>query len=331
MGSRVVRLLQVCNVGNIVGGTAACAWSVTRGLPDWEHMVAFPGRPTDETERAFQPARLTVLRQVTPQAVRTLGADAVLLHNTSAARCPEPLPVPTVQYVHSRISPADADATLYCSEWLAAAHGVCGPVLYQGVPRPLCGDAVRDRRSLRDGMVVGRLCTPTARKWPVELVHWYGRLAQRFPDVRWEFVGCPAGLVEPLREACGHRADFLAAGWAARSHLWRWDALLYHHPSLAESFGRTAAEAMRAGCIPIVDRRGGFIEQVPAACGFLCSGEADFLEALEQLHDAGYRWRMSRACRAHADERFSLQRFGRSLRGWLERAQSVHGARKMRC
>ena len=48
-----MRLLQVCNVGRIVGGTAACAWSITRAFPDLEHHVAFLSSITDETQRGF--------------------------------------------------------------------------------------------------------------------------------------------------------------------------------------------------------------------------------------------------------------------------------------
>ena len=89
-----------------------------------------------------------------------------------------------------------------------------------------------------------------------------------------------------------------------------WDALLYHNTRVTESFGRTVAESMRAGCIPVVDNRGGFAEQVHADCGFLCDDKDEFSAALDQLCDAGIRRRMSRAALADANERFSLARFG---------------------
>jgi len=67
---------------------------------------------------------------------------------------------------------------------------------------------------------------------------------------------------------------------------------------------------MRAGCVPVVDNRGGFTEQVAADCGFLCGGEEDFAAAIDRLRDVGVRRRMSRAALAHANEAFSLARFG---------------------
>jgi glycosyltransferase involved in cell wall biosynthesis len=160
--------------------------------------------------------------------------------------------------------------------------------------------------------VIGRLCTPTRAKWPDD-VSFYAALASRFPNVRWEFVGCPAHLQPELQSACGGRAAFFPAGWQMRSRLWHWDALLYHNAAITESFGRTVAEAMRAGCIPIVDDRGGFREQIIPSCGFLCHDDDEFAAATAMIQSTGTRQRMSRACRAHADERFSLRRFGMQL------------------
>lgn len=337
----MVKLLQVCNVGNIVGGTAACAWTVTQALPRWKHRVAFLSRITDETRRAFSQCMVEQWERVTAKQVAASGADVVLLHNTGRDRAEWPLPAATVAYVHSRIDPAPADATWFCSQWLAGEMGrqdsgfrsqgsrrnypesrMLTPessfaVLYQAVPRP---KRLRDGddRSLRETLVIGRICTPQRKKWPVGVVRFCQRLAARFPQVRWEFVGCPAELQDELRSVCGGRAAFFPASWDVRSRLWEWDALLYHNSSVTESFGRTCAEAMRAGCVPIVDRRGGFIEQVPPECGFLCEAEADFAAAVERLLDPVERCRRSIACREWGDERFSLRKFGEEIVARLE-------------
>jgi glycosyltransferase involved in cell wall biosynthesis len=186
------------------------------------------------------------------------------------------------------------------------------PVLYQAVPkprRPVGGDT----RALREHLVIGRICTPVARKWPGELPAFYERLAGLFPRVEWEFVGCPSEVHPPLAEACHGRAAFFPASWDARARLWRWDALLYHNPHVTESFGRTAAEAMRAGCIPIVDAAGGFVEQVVEGCGLLCASAEEFAAAIERLHDPGERRGMSRRALAHADGVFSIERHGREV------------------
>lgn len=316
-----LRLLQVCNVGRIAGGTAACAWTVTRAVPEAEHHVHFLSAPCPETRRAFSTCGVTTGRQFGSHQLAGLSPDVILLHNIGPGG--SPLSVPSIQYVHSSGRRAPADATVYCSGWLAKQCGCSadGDVLYQAVPKPPRTD-IGDSRTLREHLVVGRLCTPSARKWPPETVEFYARLAAQFPTVWWEYVGCPQAMQPELLQACRGRGRFVDASWSARSRLWRWDALLYHHPHLTESFGRTCAESMRAGCVPIVDGRGGFMEQVTPETGFLCEGEAGFAQALSELQDPGSRRRMSRAAMSHADRVFSLQRFRSDLLNLLRRLAS---------
>ncbi len=213
--------------------------------------------------------------------------------------------------------------TVYCSRWLAIqCRQPEGQVLYQAVtipPRPILGDV----RALRDGLVVGRICTPTNRKWPAALIPFYGQLAASFPQIDWEFVGCPPPLQALLLTACQGRARFHAAGWCARTQLWRWDALLYHHPELSESFGRVVAESLRSGCIPLVDAQGGFQEQFPADAGFLCATEAEFSQGLQQILDVGVRRRISRRAQTHGNEQFSLSRFQQDLLRLFKAAASA--------
>jgi glycosyltransferase involved in cell wall biosynthesis len=215
-------------------------------------------------------------------------------------------------------------------------------VLYQAVPKPpRPGSGVHaaglteagcrsDARALRDQLVIGRICSPQAKKWPAELPEFYAKLARRFPEVEWEFVGCSADIHPRLREACGGRATFHAASWSARAHYWRWDALLYHNQHVTESFGRTAAEAMRAGCVPIVDARGGFVEQIAPGTGFLCATMREFEEAVDRLHAAGERRRTSRAALAHADRAFPLEQFERSVVQVLRNVTAVPALSQVR-
>lgn len=324
-GDVAMRVLQVCNVGRIVGGTAACAWTVARSLPACEHTVASLSRVSEDTRRAFAGCRVVAWDRVMAEHVREIDPDVVLLHNTSRSRVEGRLPAVTLQYLHSRIDPAPADRTLYCSAWLAEQYGGSSKdVLLQAVPRPRRPEeAGGETRELRESPVIGRLCTPTRAKWPDDIVPFYAGLASRFREVRWEFVGCPEGLQTALRSACSGRAEFFPAGWAMRSRLWHWDVLLYHNAAVTESFGRTVAEAMRAGCVPIVDGRGGFREQVEPACGFLCGGPEEFAEAVARIHTPAARRRMSRACQAHANERFSLARFGAELLERLRMAAAI--------
>lgn len=304
-----MRLLQVCNVGNIVGGTAACAWTVTRALPRIQHAVVFLSRVTEETQRDFADCRVEHWDRVDDERLSGFQPDVVLLHNTPERHVGRISSAMRVQYVHSVGRRAEADLTLYCSRWLAnRCGGEAADVLYQAVPRPV-QPVGGETRGLRERLVVGRICTPQPQKWPSNLPAFYRRLVRRSPEVDWEFVGCPESMQSELNEACGGRAIFHAASWQARSLLWRWDALLYHNPHVTESFGRTVAESMRAGCVPVVDDRGGFREQVQADCGFLCDGEDAFSAAVDRLHDPGQRRTMSRAGMALANESFSLSRF----------------------
>ena len=287
---------------------------MTRSLPQCRHTVAFLSSVNAQTREAFGQCRIGEWDAVTVERVRRVSPDVVLLHNTPQGRVERRLPAVTLQYLHSRIDPARADETTYCSRWLAGQYGADGrSVCYQGVPRPPRSEGAGERRALREFPVIGRICTPQRKKWPEEMVAFYARLARQFPRVGWEFVGCPGSLQPALSEACQGRVTCLPASWGARSRLWQWDAMLYHNPAVTESFGRTVAEAMRAGCIPIVDDDGGFREQVIEGTGWLCRSEEGFAKAVAALHGAGERRRRSRACRAHADERFSLRRFGEEL------------------
>ncbi len=325
----MLRLLQVCNVGQIVGGTAACAWTVTRSLPLCEHYIVFLSSVSEETKQAFSGCRIGQWQDVTVSGVNSIHPDVVMLHNISAGRVKDRISTVSVQYLHSRISPAPADFTMYCSQWLAGLYGSeSSKVCLQAVPRPKPQNGISETRSLRIHLVIGRICTPQSRKWPVETIDFYSRLSHRFPDVQWEFVGCPREMQSALGKACCDRALFWPASWTMRSRLRHWDAMLYHHPTLTESFGRTVAESMRAGCIPIVDDKGGFSEQIQEGCGFLCEKESDFVEAVEQLQATACRWRMSHACRAYAEDHFSLARFGQELlhhfREAVEHRQNLH-------
>ena len=327
-------LLQCANVGTVVGGTGACAWTVTRALPGLRHTLGFFGAMAPETREVSRGVALCRLGRLEPSLVRDLGADLVLLHYTPAHRVLAPLPAPSVLYLHSyQTAPAPADLTIYCSGWLAERYGADPRlVCHQGVPvpppptgspPPLRGrDGVGENRARRRGvgdLVVGRLCTPSGRKWPAWLPDFYRDLTRSAPTARWEFVGCPESLHAELRRACDGRARFHEASWSARSHLWNWDVLCYSNPELPESFGRVCAEAMRTGCVPVVDDQGGFREQVEdGRSGFLCRSPAQFAAALGRLEDPSLRRDLgAEACR-RADQQFSVTAFARRLRRWME-------------
>ena len=120
-----------------------------------------------------------------------------------------------------------------------------------------------------------------------------------------------------MTEAVRGRCRFHPAEWQARRHLQRWHVLLYHQPDLPETFGRTCAEAMRQGTVPVVDALGGFVEQLPAGTGVLCTDEKAFGDALEELKNLEEWPVRSRACREVGEADFSLKAFRVRLLAWF--------------
>lgn len=311
-------ILQVCNVGQIAGGTAACAWSLTQALPQCRHTVAFLSSVSEATRRTFSPHRVESWAQCAQGRIESLAPDLVILHNVSSDQATRWEDVFTIQYVHSAGRRLAADHTVYCSRWLAeACRARDSSVLWQGVPRP--GNATSYDRHRNTRLRIGRLCTPTVRKWPAELPEFYAYLAKLHSRIDWEFVGCPLELQPALQSACQGQAIFHEASWAARTYFWSWDAMLYHHPMLTESFGRTVAESARTGCIPIVDDRGGFSEQLQALNLRGCRSWSDFSEEVGALQDPLGRQATSIRIRELADEQFSLRAFGQRVQALIHR------------
>ena len=89
--------------------------------------------------------------------------------------------------------------------------------------------------------------------------------------------------------------------------------MLYHHPTLTETFGRVCAEAMRAGCIPVVDDRGGFCEQVAEGAGFKCRDIHHFVASLKILGEPEARRSMSQKAKRLGDSLFGESAFRREF------------------
>ncbi|WP_197441914.1 glycosyltransferase family 4 protein [Thalassoglobus polymorphus] len=312
-----MKFLQVCNVGNICGGTAACAWTITHALTGHENVVLFLSPPTKETVAAFAHCELCVESKLTEAILQKHSPDFVILHNTAPNRISIRSQIPSLQYQHSSGTRAQCTFHVACSDWLSQQIPGNPQVLHQPIPIPPQTGS-RPARSLDEDLTVGRICTPILRKWPAELIKFYNILSEQFPTVRWEFVGAPHQIQEALRQACHGRAIFHSASSNARELFWKWHAMLYHHPTLTESFGRTVAEAMRAGCVPIVDERGGFLEQIDQAqSGFLCKDPDNFATSLQKIQDPGARLQISQNAKESAAEKFSLESFYGNFRRLL--------------
>lgn len=291
------RLLQVINVASLTGGTGACAWTITRALSDWDHevIVVNSGRrgALPALADAFGCPVIADRAALQPALDRPRSPDVVMFHNTDGGLIAS-LRIPkrsrTFYYHHSNFRDCKraanmCDSMAVVSRYLARQLSANdSDVLYQPVPVP---PGVQSRSS-NQLPVIGRICTPSPRKWvPADLLGLYDAVSKAFPGrVAFEFVGCPDTLQDPVRHACGGRATFHNAGWLQRSRLWDWAAMMYHNPTLPETYGRTVAEAQLAGCVPIVTNHGGFVEQIePSRTGFLCSTRDQFVEAVGRVLD----------------------------------------------
>lgn len=315
-----MRLLQFCNVANVVGGTGACGWTITKCFPDWHHGVYFKSgrRLSTETALAFDGASLYLNSMTSDQAIEDFKPDVILFHNTSHVIWPQSIPAGslTIFYQHSNLrefkaSAEKCDVAFCVSNHLAEETGFDKRfVLYQPVPAPPNGLYIQRERGL-----VGRICTPHSGKWEREdVLPVYRILAEKQPGLRYEFVGAPDSIREDLWGILGESAEFFPASWQARERFHKWDMMVYSS-SVTETYGRTVCEAQRAGCVPIVSRRGGFIEQVSeGVTGFLCDSPEGFAASVGAVRNAVDRSAMIDA----AIERGSLAGFRQKFLKTLE-------------
>jgi glycosyltransferase involved in cell wall biosynthesis len=122
-------------------------------------------------------------------------------------------------------------------------------VIHHGVPDPFGPiDAGRERERL--ALTVGPIATSTL----VQKGHRpFVEAARHLPDVRFVFVGKPLdGAIGELEALAGDNVEF--TGWASDAELEDLyaRASVYVQPSRHEGFGLAVAEAMLAGCVPVV-------------------------------------------------------------------------------
>jgi len=89
------------------------------------------------------------------------------------------------------------------------------------------------------------------------------RTAALMPDVNFVLAGAwKDNAIEYLRSIATPNVTF--TGWLSKEALWDyyWGAAVYVQASLHEGFGLSVAEAMLAGCIPVVTRAGALPEVV---------------------------------------------------------------------
>jgi len=326
-----MKLLQICNVANICGGTFGCVYSIAKCLPDWEHEAiavnSGEGSVGGETAELF-PGKVSRKRPpLTSKLFESSNPDVIIFHNTAEHVVPQHLPAGTPRffYQHSA-SGACKGARRRCDVFWCVSKALSDivgidyeMVLYQPVPCP--PKIVLDKMGVRDTgrkhLVVGMICNADKAKWK-ESVDIHDFLHREHPDIWWEFVGCPDGLVDETKSACDNRATFIDIAYESRRRMWQWDIMLYHS-KIPESYGRTVCEAQRTGCIPVVTKLGGFKEKiVNGQDGFLCAHHEDFSIALRILKQDDIRKQMSENAMESGSSRGSLKSWRNSFLNWFQ-------------
>jgi len=145
------------------------------------------------------------------------------------------------------------------SEALANTHTEPGKltVMYHGIV-PKAPGPFTEREAL--ALTVGNVWKENLlRKGLLPFV----RSSRLLPDVRFVVVGkCHDDTVDILRAEGGPNVEF--TGFVSEEALWELyrRASVYVQPSIHEAFGLSVAEAMSAGCIPVVTAAGALPEVV---------------------------------------------------------------------
>jgi glycosyltransferase involved in cell wall biosynthesis len=131
-------------------------------------------------------------------------------------------------------------------------------VVYHGVADPF-GGLPRGERE-RIALTVGNVAWLTFERKGLRTFVEASRLAQ---DVRFVVVGkWMDDSIDKLRELGGDNVEY--TGWVSDAELSEWfrRASVYVQPSRHEGFGISVAEAMLAGCVPVVSTAGALPEVV---------------------------------------------------------------------
>jgi glycosyltransferase involved in cell wall biosynthesis len=114
------------------------------------------------------------------------------------------------------------------------------------------------------------------------------RAAAHLPEVEFVLVGkWKDGAIDDLRSIASENVTF--TGWVPDEALLEYyrDASVYVQASAHEGFGLSVAEAMLAGCVPVVTRRGS-LPEVVGDCGFYVESQSprELAAAIEEALNA---------------------------------------------
>jgi glycosyltransferase involved in cell wall biosynthesis len=194
-------------------------------------------------------------------------------------------------------------------------------IVYHGVPDPF-GELPRGSRE-PVALTVGNVAWLTFERKGLRTFVEAARFA---PDVRFVVVGkWMDDAVDKLRELAADNVEF--TGWVSDAALADWyrRASVYVQPSRHEGFGISVAEAMLAGCVPVVSAAGALPEVVGDIGTQLRDPEPQALaEAVRSQLGAGESER--RRARERVLERFTLAGRRDGLYAAVDEALSWHRA-----
>ncbi len=212
------------------------------------------------------------------------------------------------------------DRVIFVSEFQQAAFDAT----YTGVQRRVVGNYIdpvdfpfSERRN--PVFTIGRLSRPDQTKYPEDFPVFYEELG--IADVRfrvmawgeelrrrykWHRFGPEWELLGPQKETAARFLQSL-------------DLFLYplgHH--VKESWGRSTAEAMLTGCVPLVPSGHQFHRlMVHGDSGFICSSFSEYRDTVQELYEnQPFRRRIGRRSAEHArEELFNAERHRQT---WIE-------------
>lgn len=326
-----MRMMHINNVPSLTGGTARFSHDVTKCFPDCQHTVySLSGSWSQSDRDAFGSNCKLVTGSNPTQYARDNPHDVLVFNNTKSDLLPSQRigQSISVYIAHSATESARQSANrtqkqFVVSEWLKQKLKVDYPVLYQPIQKPNRlsiqtpeNEPFRvwyDAQQRYGHTVIGRICTPSARKW--RLSDWTDVFAAVDADNRYlksfHLIGATGEAIEWVHENIKSPVFVSNASPDARGFMSYWDVLL-NPTTIPESYGRVINESRRVGCVPVVSRIAGFVEQiVDGTDGMYCDTTAQFVTAVD--HVRLWRKTFRNECIASGDRMGSLQTFRKNF------------------
>ncbi|MDR3402006.1 MAG: glycosyltransferase [Chthoniobacter sp.] len=202
---------------------------------------------------------------------------------------------------------------------------------YRGIPGSIVGNYIDPLlfpfaiRSTSDPLVIGRLSRAVPEKYPEDFPVFYESL--QIPNARFRVMAWNDALRRKYRwHSFGRQWDLLTECQETQNNFLR-SLDLFIYPlghTFTESWGRSTAEAMLTGCVPLVPQGHNFTELIEhGVSGYIC---ADFLQwqdyALALASDQHLRKSMSLGARTRAMQIAADRRL--HLRQWVDVFQQVY-------